>query len=169
MQIPHTRIYLQASTNPALWNPMTSTLNLVFIGAKASVIQSACTGFMFLCGEKQARVHRLHRCSYSAAQTQLDMRVRATRVTRNITREYHLRACTSTREWCTAHTRAETRECTGGEPRACAHEYSQTNSRVLANELGSTPKRTRESSHTNSRVLAKEMDYSEGYSQSNLH
>ena len=84
---------------------------------------------------------------YSATQTQLDKRVRATRVTRNITREYHLRACASTREWCTAHTRVETRECVGGEPRACAREYSQTNSRVFE----------------------KEMDYSEGYSQSNLH
>ena len=93
---------------------------------------------------------------YSAAQTQLDMRVRATRVTRNITCEYHLRACASTREWCTAHTRVETRECAEGEPRACAREYSQTNSRVLANELASTSKRTREYSQTNTRVLAKD-------------
>ena len=45
-------------------------------------------------------------------------------------------------------------ECAGCEPRACAREYSQTNLRVLTNELASTRIRTREYSHTNSRVLA---------------
>ena len=87
--------------------------------------------------------------SYSAAQTQLDKRVRATRVTRNITHEYHLLTCASTHEWCTAHTRVETRECAGGDAHVLAStrkrtcEYSQTNSRVLANQHASTCKRNR--------------------------
>ena len=46
-----------------------------------------------------------------------------------------------------------TRESTGGEPRTCAREYSQTNSRILSIKLANTRKRTREYSQANLRVL----------------
>ena len=107
--------------------------------------------------------------TYSAAQTQLNKRVRATHVARNITREYWTWACTSTREWCIAytrvmhclhasdalptrewclaHTRVKTRERQLVNTRACTRKYSQLNSRVLAIELSS--KQTREYSTRN--------------------